>query len=137
LKRGYIRHFLSVEVPYTSLCECSREISDNGAHNQRSSALITVVYRKESQVWIEELIEVVERHASAPIFPVLKRPDEKYVTERSYNNPRFVETMARRIAFDLEKDKRILGFVIVINHYESIHQHNATAVVHGGRIYIP
>ena len=137
LEKGEFKHFLTVEVFYTSLCECSKEISDYGAHNQRSLAKITVMYNKDKQVWIEDLIDLVEKHASCSIYPILKREDEKWVTERAYERPRFVETMARRVAQDLEKDERVLGFVAVFNHFESIHQYNAVSVIHGGEVYLP
>ena len=134
---GAVKHLLTVEVPYMSLCECSKEISDYNAHNQRSTAKITVMYRKENTVWIEDLIELVEKHASSPVYSILKREDEKYVTEHSYKHPTFVETMARRLYKDLQNDSRVLGFVVVVNHCESIHQHDAVAVIHGGYVYIP
>lgn len=137
LEDGTINHYLTVSVDYTSLCECSKEISEVGAHNQRSNAEVKILYQKENPIWIEDIVDIVDKNTSCPIYPVLKRIDEKYVTEYAYKHPRFVETMARKVAFDLEKESRVQGFVIVINHYESIHQHNAVAIVHGGKVFIP
>jgi len=137
LEDGTIKHYLTVSVDYTSLCECSKEISEVGAHNQRSNAEIKILYQKENPIWIEDIIDIVDKHASCSIYPVLRRVDEKYVTEYAYKRPRFVETMARKVALDLENENRIQGFVVVINHYESIHQHNAVAIVHGGKVFIP
>jgi len=127
--------FLTVQVPYTSCCPCSKEISSFGAHNQRSTADVTVELMQHDIIKIEELITVVERLASYDLYSVLKRSDEKFVTEQAYNNPKFVEDMARDISMVLDTllDKKINDYVVVINHYESIHTHNAVAVVSAGR----
>ena len=118
---------LKVVVPVTSLCPCSKKISDYGAHNQRSHVTITV--RTSEFVWIEDLIDVVEEMASCELYGLLKRPDEKYVTERAYDNPKFVEDMVRDIAVCLNKDKRIEGYIIESENFESIHNHSAYAMI--------
>jgi len=118
---------LKVVVPVTSLCPCSKKISDYGAHNQRSHVTITV--RTNQFVWIEELIDIVEQKASCELFGLLKRPDEKHVTERAYNNPKFVEDMVRDIAVSLNEDKRIEGYIVESENFESIHNHSAYAMI--------
>lgn len=118
---------LKVAVPITSLCPCSKEISEYGAHNQRGRATVSVEF--ESMIWIEELVKIVESSASCEIYSLLKRPDEKYVTEKAYNNPAFVEDIARNIAVKLQKDKRIKHFSIEVENFESIHNHNAYAFI--------
>lgn len=128
--------FVTVEVPYTSLCPCSKNISRSSAHNQRSTATVTVMMSDVNNLlYFEEVIDVVEDIASCELYSVLKRPDEKFVTERAYANPMFVEDMARDLHIQLTKwvrAKKIKGFVAVINHYESIHNHDAVAVIRGG-----
>jgi len=119
--------WIGVSVPVTTLCPCSREISDYGAHNQRSEIRISVCYN--SFVWLEELIELAERHASCEIYPLLKRTDEKFVTEKAYNNPKFVEDIVREITLELQKDKRIIAFHVESENFESIHSHNAYAMI--------
>jgi GTP cyclohydrolase I len=116
---------VKVVVPVTSLCPCSKAISDYGAHNQRSH--VTVEAKTEAFVWIEELIDVVESEASCELYGLLKRPDEKYVTERAYDNPKFVEDMVRDVAQRLNQDERILGYVVESENFESIHNHSAYA----------
>jgi len=116
-----------VTVPVTSLCPCSKEISDRGAHNQRSH--VTVLVRTRGFVWIEELIDAVEKEASCELYGLLKRPDEKYVTERAYDNPRFVEDMVRDVALRFNADERIAAYVVESENFESIHNHNAYARV--------
>jgi len=116
-----------VEVPIHNLCPCSKEISSRGAHNQRGVARIQV--RMKKLVWFEELVEMAESAASAPVFSLLKREDEKYITERAYDNPRFVEDASREIALALKKDERITWFKVEVENYESIHNHNAYACV--------
>ncbi|MEO5362871.1 MAG: GTP cyclohydrolase FolE2 [Magnetococcus sp. DMHC-8] len=122
---------LGVMVPVTSLCPCSKEISSYGAHNQRSHVTVTLRYKKF--IWVEEIIELVERHASCQLYPILKRPDEKYVTEKAYDNPRFVEDIVRAVAADLEKDARITLFTVESENFESIHNHSAYAFISGGQ----
>ena len=105
----------AVRVPVTSLCPCSKEISDYGAHNQRGYITIEVRTRPDDDgepelVWIEELIEIAEQSASAPVYPLLKRPDERHVTMQAYDNPVFVEDMVRNVAAELSRDGRIASF---------------------------
>jgi len=114
---------LRVEVPVTTLCPCSKEISEAGAHNQRGS--VTVLVRLQGMLWLEELVEIVERCASCEVYSVLKRPDEKYVTERAYQHPVFVEDLLREIASELMVREVVEHFVIEVETLESIHDHNA------------
>jgi len=125
--------FLTVQVPYTSLCPCSKELSLTGAHNQRSTADVTIELLHF--MYIEEVVYLIESLVSSPLYSVLKRIDEKHVTEQAYENPRFVEDMARDIALALDDwlDVQINDYVVVINHFESIHKHNAVAVINAGR----
>ncbi|MFA9461243.1 GTP cyclohydrolase FolE2 [Thiohalorhabdus methylotrophus] len=116
---------IEVNVPVTSLCPCSKSISRYGAHNQRSNVNLKV--RAEDFVWVEDLVELVESEASCDLYGVLKRPDEKYVTERAYDNPKFVEDMVRDIARRLEDDGRILWYSVGAENFESIHNHSAYA----------
>jgi GTP cyclohydrolase I len=121
---------VKVIVPVTSLCPCSKNISDYGAHNQRSHVTLTV--RIDDFIWIEDLIDLVEKQASCEIFGLLKRPDEKYVTERAYDNPKFVEDMVRDIAAQLNKDERINAYIVESENFESIHNHSAYALISKG-----
>ncbi|MDE2070800.1 MAG: GTP cyclohydrolase I FolE2 [Gammaproteobacteria bacterium] len=118
---------IRIVVPVTSLCPCSKEISAYGAHNQRSH--VTVSCRTRGFVWLEELIDIVEREASSELYGLLKRPDEKFVTERAYDNPKFVEDMVRDIAMQLNADERIRGYTVESENFESIHNHSAYAMV--------
>ncbi len=118
---------IKVVVPVTSLCPCSKQISDYGAHNQRSH--VTVTARTEGFVWIEDLIDIIEQEASCEIFGLLKRPDEKYVTERAYDNPKFVEDMVRDVAARLNADDRITAYTLESENFESIHNHSAYALI--------
>lgn len=118
---------LTVEVPVTTLCPCSKEISARGAHNQRG--LVTVRVRFEGLLWLEDVIEMVEQSASCDLYPILKRQDEKYVTEKAYDNPRFVEDMVREVTLRLRQDERTRWFQVHVENYESIHAHNAYAFV--------
>lgn len=121
---------VKVVVPVTSLCPCSKNISDYGAHNQRSHVTLTV--RADGFIWIEDLIDLVEKQASCEIYGLLKRPDEKYVTERAYDNPKFVEDMVRDIAAKLNEDKRINAYTVESENFESIHNHSAYALISKG-----
>jgi GTP cyclohydrolase I len=121
---------MKVLVPVTSLCPCSKNISDYGAHNQRSHVTVTVETR--DFVWIEDIIQTVEAQASCELYGLLKRPDEKYVTERAYENPKFVEDMVRDVAAALKGDHRIGRFVVESENFESIHNHSAYALIEGG-----
>ncbi len=116
-----------VVVPVTSLCPCSKKISDYGAHNQRSH--VTVTARTNDFVWIEELVQLVEAEASCELFGLLKRPDEKFVTERAYDNPKFVEDMVRDVAARLNAEGRIDAYVVESENFESIHNHSAYALI--------
>jgi len=118
---------IKVIVPVTSLCPCSKEISEYGAHNQRSHVTLTV--RTNTFVWIEDLIDLVEKQASCELYGLLKRPDEKYVTEHAYDNPKFVEDMVRDVAAVLNKDDRIDAYVVESENFESIHNHSAYAMI--------
>ena len=127
IRDGRTETWLKVVVPVTSLCPCSKQISDYGAHNQRSH--LTLSARIAEHVWIEELIDIAEQEASCELYGILKRPDEKYVTERAYDNPKFVEDIVRDVATRLNADERIRAYVIESENFESIHNHNAYARV--------
>jgi GTP cyclohydrolase I len=118
---------IKVVVPVTSLCPCSKKISDYGAHNQRSH--VTVSAETNGFVWIEDLIDLVENQASCELYGLLKRPDEKYVTEKAYDNPKFVEDMVRDIATSLNRDDRIVAYTVESENFESIHNHSAYALI--------
>lgn len=124
---GHTDVTLKVTVPVTSLCPCSKEISNYGAHNQRSH--VTVHAHVAEAVCLEELIELVEAEASCEIFGLIKRPDEKYITERAYDNPKFVEDMVRDVAARLDADPRILAYRVETENFESIHNHSAFAQI--------
>jgi GTP cyclohydrolase I len=121
---------LKVLVPVTSLCPCSKGISERGAHNQRSH--VTIAAKIKTFVWIEELIDIAEDEASCQLYGLLKRPDEKFVTENAYDNPKFVEDMVRDVAARLNADKRIESYVVESENFESIHNHSAYAMIAGG-----
>ncbi len=118
---------VKVQVPVTSLCPCSKNISEYGAHNQRSH--ITARVRMKDFIWIEELIDIIEKVASCELYGLLKRPDEKYVTERAYDNPKFVEDIVRDVAVEFNKDERILAYTVESENFESIHNHSAYAML--------
>ncbi|MCD4796276.1 MAG: GTP cyclohydrolase FolE2 [Candidatus Cloacimonetes bacterium] len=126
LKKDF-KLIIGVEVPVTTLCPCSKEISDYGAHSQRS--LVVVKLSFDEFVWLEEIIEIVESSASSGVYSLLKRVDEKYVTEKAYDNPVFVEDIVREITLKLESDNRIKWFKVESENLESIHNHNAYACV--------
>ena len=129
IKDGETSLTLKVVVPVTSLCPCSKQISDYGAHNQRSH--VTIWARSQSFVWIEELVEIAERNASSELYGLLKRPDEKFVTERAYDNPKFVEDLVRDVAASLNADARIEWYRVESENFESIHNHSAYAMIEG------
>jgi len=129
VRNGEYQFTMKVLVPVTSLCPCSKKISDRGAHNQRSHVTLTVRTRASTSVWIEELIDVAEEQASCELYGLLKRPDEKLVTERAYDNPKFVEDMVRDVAAVLNADKRIDAYVVESENFESIHNHSAYALI--------
>ncbi len=118
---------MKVVVPVTSLCPCSKKISDYGAHNQRSH--VTVTAKLGDHLWIEEIVQLVESQASCELYGLLKRPDEKFVTERAYDNPKFVEDMVRDVAGLLNLEKRIIAFAVESENFESIHNHSAYAII--------
>lgn len=127
IRNGVYQHILKVLVPVTSLCPCSKEISKYGAHNQRSH--VTLSLDCVDAIEIEEVIDWVESHASCQLYGLLKRPDEKYVTEKAYENPKFVEDMVRDIAVGLREDLRIRAFTVESENFESIHNHSAYALI--------
>jgi len=120
---------LGIKVPATSLCPCSKEISAYGAHNQRCEMEAQVRFSPGKKMWIEELFEIVEKCASTQVFAVLKRPDEKFVTEDAFDHPKFVEDIVRDMALALDAEDRISWFRVASENFESIHNHNAYAVV--------
>ena len=124
---GEIVTMIKVVVSATSLCPCSKKISDRGAHNQRSH--VTLQVKTRGFIWIEELIELVEAQASCELYGLLKRPDEKYVTEKAYDNPKFVEDIVRDVAAQLNRDDRIAAYVVESENFESIHNHSAYAMI--------
>jgi GTP cyclohydrolase I len=127
IKNGEFSITVKVLVPVTSLCPCSKKISDYGAHNQRSHVTITALLN--DFMWLEDLIELVEKQASCELYGLLKRPDEKFVTERAYDNPKFVEDMVRDVAAQLNAEKRIDSYIVESENFESIHNHSAYALI--------
>ncbi|MBT5232047.1 MAG: GTP cyclohydrolase I FolE2 [Methylococcales bacterium] len=124
---GQNKMFTKIIIPATSLCPCSKKISEYGAHNQRSH--ITVTVEANDFVWIEEIIELVEQEVSCELYGLLKRPDEKYVTERAYDNPKFVEDIVRDIALRFNQDNRVTSYIVESENFESIHNHSAYALI--------
>ena len=118
---------LRAQVPVMSLCPCSKEISEFGAHNQRSHVTMSVVLDSKTKMTVEDLVTTAESEASSELWGLLKRPDEKWVTERSYSNPKFVEDLVRDVAGRLKADERIHSFVVEAENFESIHNHSAFA----------
>ncbi len=118
---------LGVKVPVTTLCPCSKEISEYGAHNQRALISVKISYPETEHVWLEDLIELVESSASCPLYSILKRQDEKYVTEHAYENPRFVEDVLREVVVKLRNHPAITSFEVECEAFESIHNHSAWA----------
>src|SRR5690242_20955852 len=127
IRKGRQSFTMKVVVPVTSLCPCSKKISERGAHNQRSH--VTVTARTSTFVWIEEVVDLVEKQASSELYGLLKRPDEKYVTELAYDNPKFVEDLVRDVASVLNLDERIDSYVVESENFESIHNHSAYALI--------
>lgn len=126
---GPIQMAVQVTVPVTSLCPCSKKISEYGAHNQRSH--LTLRANLCTDLSLEELVRVAEEEASCEVFGLLKRPDEKWVTERAYDNPKFVEDLVRDVALRLQGDQRIAAWSVAAENFESIHNHSAYAVIEG------
>jgi GTP cyclohydrolase I len=127
MKDGKASVTMKVLVPVTSLCPCSKKISERGAHNQRSH--VTITLRTNSFVWIEDVVAIAEKQASCELYGLLKRPDEKYVTERAYDNPKFVEDMVRDVAAVLNADTRVDAYIVESENFESIHNHSAYALI--------
>ena len=127
LHNGKPELWLKVVVAATSLCPCSKSISKYGAHNQRSH--ITIKARVEGHMWLEELIDIAESEASCEVYGILKRADEKYVTEHAYDNPKFVEDIVRDVAVRLNKEERVRAYVVEAENFESIHNHSAYALI--------
>ena len=123
---------LSVWVPVTTLCPCSKEISSGGAHNQRAEVNLNVKYT--GFIWLEDLIDLVESAASSQVYALLKRPDEKFVTEQAYENPMFVEDVVRRVAELAKKHRDIYWFSVSVESFESIHKHSAYAFIDSDEI---
>lgn len=122
------KFILGVKVPVTTLCPCSKAISEYGAHNQRAIISVKVSYdESQNQIWIEDLVKAIESCASCEIYPLLKRPDEKYVTEHAYDNPKFVEDILRDVVVKLREDEVIQSFEVECEALESIHNHSAWA----------
>jgi len=127
IKNGDYEFTMKVVVPVASLCPCSKKIADYGAHNQRSHMSISI--RTNSFVWIEDVVRIAENKASCELYGLLKRPDEKYVTEKAYDNPKFVEDLVRDVAVELNKDARINAYMVESENFESIHNHSAYALI--------
>lgn len=127
------RFIMTVNVPVTALCPCSKEISQYGAHNQRAVICCSVELHQEQQIlWIEELVEMLEAEGSAQLYPLLKREDEKYVTEYAYDHPKFVEDILRDAVTYLRADPRVHAFTVRVDSLESIHNHNVYAAQNEG-----
>lgn len=124
------KFILGVEVPVTTLCPCSKEISENGAHNQRAFIRVRVSYDEDKHIWLEDLVDLVESCSSCPVYPLLKREDEKFVTEKAYSNPKFVEDVLRDVVVKLRQHEVINEFEVECEAFESIHNHSAWAYQH-------
>lgn len=127
LHNGKPELWLKVVVAATSLCPCSKDISKYGAHNQRSH--ITIKAKIEGHMWLEELIDIAESEASCEVYGILKRADEKHVTERAYDNPKFVEDIVRDVAVRMNQEERVRAYVVEAENFESIHNHSAYALI--------
>lgn len=121
------RFYLGVKVPVTTLCPCSKEISSYGAHNQRAIVSVKVCYPEEDHIWIEDLVSDIEKTASSELYPLLKREDEKFVTEHAYDNPKFVEDVLRDVVLLLRNNDKVDSFEVECESLESIHNHSAWA----------
>jgi GTP cyclohydrolase I len=127
LHNGKSELWLKVVVAATSLCPCSKDISKYGAHNQRSH--ITIKAKVDGHMWLEELIDIAESEASCEVYGILKRADEKHVTERAYENPKFVEDIVRDVAVRMNNEDRVRAYVVEAENFESIHNHSAYALI--------
>ncbi len=121
------KFYLGIKVPVTTLCPCSKEISKYGAHNQRAIVSVKITYPQEEHIWLEDLISNVESCASSELYPLLKREDEKFITEHAYENPKFVEDVLRDVVLMLRKNEIIDSFEVECESLESIHNHSAWA----------
>lgn len=119
--------YLGVKVPVTTLCPCSKEISSYGAHNQRAIVSVKLTYDDEEHIWLEDLVSDIESCASCELYSLLKREDEKFVTEQAYNNPKFVEDLLRDVVIKLRQNEKIDSFDVECEAFESIHNHSAWA----------
>jgi GTP cyclohydrolase I len=126
-KDGESEFLVGIQVPIATLCPCSKEMAKAGAHNQRGLVKVTLKFKKF--FWIEDVIEMIEKSASAPVYSLLKREDEKYITELAYENPRFVEDVVREVTMKLKEAKNFPWFTVEAENFESIHNHNAYALV--------
>ncbi len=124
---------LTVRVPVTTLCPCSKEISSGGAHNQRAEVTLSITF--DNFTWVEDLISLVEKSASCELYALLKRPDEKYVTEKAFNNPMFVEDVVRKVAVSALENPDISWFSVGVESFESIHKHSAYAYVDSDEVH--
>ncbi len=124
---------MTVKVPVTTLCPCSKNISKYNAHNQRGE--VTVSIRFKNSIWIEDIIKIVEENSSCDLYSLLKREDEKYVTEKAYENPLFVEDLVRNIVLKLRENKDIIWYSVEAENFESIHNHNAYALIESEDIF--
>jgi len=131
LNNGLYDITIKILVPVTSLCPCSKKISSYGAHNQRSHVTVTVGINEF--IWVEDIIRIIEQQASSELYGLLKRPDEKYITEYAFDNPKFVEDMVRDVAAQLYNDPRIKSFIVECENFESIHNHSAFAELRSTR----
>ena len=121
------KFILGVKVPITTLCPCSKEISKYSAHNQRTMVKVKVSYNEKDMIWIEDLVSAIEECGSSQIYSILKRSDEKFVTEKAYENPKFVEDVLRDIICMLKQNEKITFYEVEVEAQESIHNHNAWA----------
>jgi len=128
-KYTFFNYAYKIKVPVTSVCPCSKQISKFGAHNQRGYVEATIIFEKNKSIPLEDLIKLIEKQGSCELYPILKRPDEKYVTEKGYKNAKFVEDICRDVAIKLQEISVIKKFKIKVENFESIHDHNAVAYV--------
>lgn len=130
IEDGKYKFILGAKIPVTTLCPCSKEISENGAHNQRAMVCVKVSYDEDKHIWLEDLIDMVEKCSSCPVYPLLKRQDEKFVTEHAWENPKFVEDMLRDVVVCFRNHPDIKEFEVDCEAFESIHNHSAWAYQH-------
>lgn len=133
MSKDSYRFYLGVSTPVTTLCPCSKEISDASAHNQRALIKIKISYPEDKHIWLEDLISLAESCGSSQVYSLLKREDEKFVTERAYDNPKFVEDVLRDVVLKLQNNSVINWFEIEVEAFESIHNHSAFAMKRCGR----